>query len=301
MAKRVTDSEPVDPQCAARHLVPWAARPEFIAAAVQAWKAGQLLAGKAVVSADGERILYTVDDYGIATLNISGAMMRGRSKFGGTSTLDARKAVRLMKADADVKGVMLAISSPGGTVAGNDEFASDLRALGKVKPMHAYAEGEMCSAAYWCGIQASRVTASRTTDVGSIGVIAQVWDTSGQFEKDGIKVHVIATGEDKGAFADGVPVTEANLDYARELVADTFKTFKAEVMSRRNMTAEQFKAVSSGRVWLAPQAKDLGLIDAVATMDQAYNALRGEVAEIDREARKRERERAALRESLKSH
>lgn len=301
--KQINDTMPVDPQCAAAHVAPWLAEPTWLAGMVDAYRGGKLLASKAVIGegADGsKRLLYTVDDDGIATFQVSGPVMRGESKFGGTSSVRMRRATRMALADPDVQGGMVLLSTPGGTVAGTDEYAADLRAFGRVKPLHAHGEGVVASAGYWLGIQAQRFTASRMTDIGSIGVLAIVRDTSGAYAAEGIKVHVVSSGPLKGAFADGAEVKQEHLDYLQENVDQTMKAFRSEVMARRNMDAEAFDRVKSGRVWMAPEARALGLIDEVTTLDRAYSALRAEIGGRRLARQQSDRKRAELRESLKS-
>jgi signal peptide peptidase SppA len=190
-----------------------------------------------------------------------------------TSTADLRRQFRNALRDPDVKGGMMLIDSPGGTVAGTDELASDIKAFAKQKPLHAHGEGVIASAAYWLAVQASRVSATRLTDVGSIGVVASVYDESGMYEAAGIKVHVISTGPDKGAFIPGTEVTGEQLEMIQSEVDDIFATFKAEVRKGRSMSDAQFGKVSSGRTWVGTKAVELGLIDAVEGVDDAYTNL----------------------------
>ena len=44
-------------------------------------------------------------------------------------------------------------------------------------------------------------------------------------------------------------------------------------------TWTQFAALADGRVWTAPEALDLGLIDGIATMAETLSELQAEAAE----------------------
>ena len=71
--------------------------------------------------------------------------------------------------DPAVKGVVLHIDSPGGTVDGTMQLADIIAKNKGRKPVVACADGMMCSAAYWIGSASDAVTmADLTTDVGSI-------------------------------------------------------------------------------------------------------------------------------------
>lgn len=294
-----TVTENFDPRCLAMHTGIWLVNMDWFQIHVDMYRTGMLRAEagpRLGVSDKGAvRELYSVDGDGIAHLGLEGAIMKGFSKFGGTSSVWTRQALRMARADPEVFGAMMAVDSPGGTVTGIDELASEIRAFDQVKPLHGHAEGMMASAALWAGVQGRRVTASRMTDVGSIGVVGVVTDTSAADEKAGRKVHVL-TNEGatlKAAGADGTQITAEHLAYFQERVDAIAEQFKAEIMDRRNMGAVAYRQVASGRTWAAPEAKTLGLIDAVETRDQAMSALRAEVMRGRTDAAKRARRMGA--------
>jgi signal peptide peptidase SppA len=218
--------------------------------------------------------LYTVDRAGIATTALIGSMMKGDSKYGGTNTLRSRRAIRKAVADEDVRAILLHIDSPGGTVAGTGELANDIRQANTQKPVYAHIEDTGASAAYWVASQARRVTATPTSQIGSIGTVAVVEDTSGAAKASGIEVHVVASGPYKGAFVDGAEVTEEHLDYLRELVRSMNGHFLRGVSKGRSMPIGEVRNIADGQVHLAAEAQALGLIDAVSTLDEAIAYIR---------------------------
>ncbi|MCR4333087.1 MAG: S49 family peptidase [Sulfuricaulis sp.] len=286
-----TVTENFDPRCAAMHTGLWLADLTWLQSQVDLYHAGLLRPGLGATDKGLVQALYAVDDDGIAHLSLNGSIMKGQSKFGGTSSVLTRQALRTARADPDVFGAMMAVDSPGGTVAGIDELASEIRAFDQVKPLHVHAEGMMASAALWAGVQGRRVTASRMTDVGSIGVVGVVEDTSAANEKAGRRVYVMTnTGATlKAAGTEGTQITAEHLAYFQGRVDDIAEQFKAEIMNRRQMGAVAYRSVASGRTWAAPEAKTLGLIDAVETRDQAMSALRAEVMRGRTDAAKRAR------------
>jgi protease-4 len=120
-----------------------------------------------------------------------------------------------------------------------------------------------------------------------------VEDTSGAAELEGVKVHVVATGVRKGDFAPGVPVTEDALAALREEVADTHEHFLAAVSRGRGLRGKRLEAVADGRTWIAAKALGLGLIDVVASEDEAFGAI-VKAASASRPGR-RDRAKAAIR------
>ena len=232
---------------------------------------------------------YVVTDGGVAVLELLGPLMKARSKYGGSSTVGLRAALRAAVADETVSAIMLHIESPGGSVAGTPELADAIAAANKQKPVHAYIEDLGASAAVWAGFQARRVTANATAHVGSIGVFSVLYDLSKAFDEAGLKVHVLSTGPDKGTGVEGAPITDAQLEPYREFVAYAGGLFNAAVQRGRGLTDKRLAAVVSGRTWAAPAALELFLIDAVEGWQDALEA----VTEAGTKARKGSAPRAA--------
>ena len=211
----------------------------------------------------------------VAVLSIRGAMLKGESSFGGTSTVRVRQELRKAAADPEVSAILLAIDSPGGTVSGTDDLAADVRAANRRKPVVAFIEDTGASAAYWIASQASAVYAnSPTALVGSIGTLLVVYDVSQAAEQAGIKTLVLATGDLKGTATPGAPVTAAQTAYLRGLVDSAQAAFDAAVRTGRKMTAAQLAAVRSGEVFPADAAVRLGLVDGIRSIDSVLSELR---------------------------
>lgn len=257
--------------CAAQHFGLWCIEPTWFAQALAAVQAGTWCAARPAADPADERGYMMQGP--VAVIGIRGHMTRGSSSFGGTSTVATRKAIRSAVADPDVQALMLAVDSPGGTFAGNDELASDVRAAAAQKPMHAHIDGMAASAAYWAIAGVPRISATRTSSAGSIGTYTVLYDTSGRAEKEGVKAYVISTGAFKGAGADGVKLSPEYLAFVQEHVNDCNAHFLSAVQSGRRLTDEQLAAVSDGRFWLADKSKSLGLIDAIASWEEAMAAL----------------------------
>ena len=161
---------------------------------------------------------YFVTSEGVGILPLHGPSMKARSKYGGYSTVDARRQLRAMAADERVGAILLHIDSPGGHVAGTKELADDVAAVGQTKPVHAYIEDTGASAAYWVASQARTVAANAMAMVGSLGTFTVLYDLSRMAEMEGVQVHVVSTGERKGAAVPGTPVTDGDLAEAQRLV-----------------------------------------------------------------------------------
>lgn len=205
----------------------------------------------------------------IAIVKIAGVMMKPQSSFGGTSTIQARRDIRQAAADPDVAGILLAIDSPGGTVAGTDDLAADVRAARKSKAVWAHIEDMGASAAYWIASQAAHITAnSNTALVGSIGTVSVIYDQSGAAEKQGVRTLVFATGPLKGAGWPGSKVTDEQAAHFQGIVDSMQASFDQAVQKGRGFTNAQLAAVRHGGAMTAPKALDANLIDAIQPLSK---------------------------------
>lgn len=221
-----------------------------------------------------ERKPYLLQDK-VAIIPVEGPLTKARSSLGGGSTLDIQRAVRMAGNDKDVQSLLLQIDSPGGHVAGIAAAANEIQRVAEKKPIHAHIDDLGASAAYWLASQAHSITANATAEVGSIGTMAAVYDESKRFDRLGIQVHVLSTGPYKGLGAQGTEITDKALEYLQARVDDINTHFLAAVQrGRKTLTAAQVKQVADGRVHIAEKAQALGLIDGVASFDDAFEGTR---------------------------
>lgn len=210
---------------------------------------------------------------GIAVIDVVGTLQKARSSMGGTSTTMLRQAVRSAAKDADIKGIMLRIDSPGGTVAGNDEAAQEIAKAAGSKPVWSYVEDLGASAAYWLASQSSKIIVNRTGRVGSIGTYMAVADYSAMAAKEGVKVYVVRAGEFKGSGEPGTEITAKQLAEWQRQVDELNSFFLQAVASGRGRDMATVQSWADGRVHIGQSAVDLGLADGVASFEDALNAM----------------------------
>ena len=236
------------------------------------WKSKQ--ADLALAAGGGARKPYALTSGGIAVVGINGPMMKQvGSMEDGTSTIATRRQIRAATNDDDVKGILLVVDSPGGTVSGTAALADDVWHARSRKPTATFYEDLGASAAVWVGSQTHEQSANRTAAVGSIGVYTVVHDLSKLAEQEGIGVFVISSGKFKGL---GVPGTKVNEDLLAELqkrVDGLAAHFIQAVGRGRGMSLAEATEIADGRVHSAADAKQLKLIDRVESFDEALAAL----------------------------
>jgi len=210
----------------------------------------------------------------IAAITLAGTLMKSASSFGGTSTVQARKEINAAKRDPNVHGILLAIDSPGGTVAGTAELGDAIKDATRSKPVYSYVDGLAASAAYWAASQTDMIFAgNRMTQTGSIGTYLPAYDFSKALEAEGVKAKLFTTGKLKGLGTYGMPITDEQSAHLQERVNEMQTHFDAAVRSGRGMNASQLEAVKSGAVFSAKEAMEKRLIDGIRTLDQTLAAL----------------------------
>jgi protease-4 len=207
----------------------------------------------------------------IAIIDVSGAIMEGEDSF-------AEKQIDRVRQDPDVVGVVVRVNSPGGTVTGSDFIYHHLRELAEKRklPIVVSMGGVCASGGYYVamavGSEPNSIFAEPATWTGSIGVIIPHFDVSGGLAKLGISEDSIASGPLKKMGTPTRPMTEAERKILQTLVDDSFKDFKAIVVSGRPKFKDNpagLDAVATGQIFTAKQALAKGLVDRIGFIDEA--------------------------------
>lgn len=179
-------------------------------------------------------------------------------------------------ANPSIGAVVLAIDSPGGLAMGTPELGDTIREAREVKPIYAVGEGLMASAAYWIGSQATKLFASRSTKVGSIGVWSMHVDISEALKELGWDVTLISAGEYKTEGNPWEPLSEEAAAETQRVVDVIYDDFLADVARGRSVSKSVVKSdFGQGRLIEAGRAKGLGMIDGVATLPEVLGAIVG--------------------------
>lgn len=209
-----------------------------------------------------------VDAEGIATIHVLGPLGRNLSKMekscGATSFEDIQGELAQANANPAVRGILLRMNSPGGTVQGTPETAAAVAASGK--PVVAFTEDMIASAAYYIASGARAIIASPSADLGSIGVYIPWVDRSAMYKAAGMKPDpIVNTGGDLKAIGFGGQLTPAQRTYLQEQVDLDFAAFKAHVLAHREVSEHAFR----GQTISGPAAMAAGLSDTIGTLADA--------------------------------
>ncbi len=215
-------------------------------------------------SDDDSEPAYTVEN-GVATIDVRGLLVPETSSdyrsWGVTGYANLADYIQQANDDYTVTSIVLDIDSGGGYVAGLDGITESI--YQSAKPIETFVSGDMYSAAYWLGASTSKVTASKQSGIGSIGVYVVHTEESGWLERYGEKVSLFRSGKWKAAFNSFMPLTDDEKTRLQEGVDESASVFFNHVAAQRNVDAKTVKNWE-GDCFTAVKAKELGLIDAIA-------------------------------------
>lgn len=223
------------------------------------------------VSDDENKITYYINN-GAAIIPMHGTILKksmGMQSISGLeTTLNIEKTISQALYDDKVDRIILDIDSPGGSVDGTMELASFVHEAKSVKPIVAYANGMMASAAYWIGSAADKVYTYHTGNVGSIGVYMMHVDQSKLDEKQGLNVTYIKAGKYKTTGNVHEPLNETDKNSLQEHVDYVYSLFVNDVAKFRGYTSEEvINNMADGKIFIGQQAVDAGLVDEINNLE----------------------------------
>ncbi len=180
----------------------------------------------------------------------------------------------------DVNCLVIEINSPGGDVNGLFECCEYIAKAKEARPIHAHVTGMCCSAAYAIASSCTDISATQTSEIGSVGVYAQAYDDTEYLKKEGILSRIFRSknAEKKNASPfseEGAADIQAKIDYFE----DCFYTVLSE---GRGMDREKcIEDFGHGSVFLASDALERNMIDSVMAYDELINKLTSSENEED--------------------
>jgi protease-4 len=190
---------------------------------------------------------------------------------------EVAEIVRKAEADSRIKGVLLRINSPGGTVTASDTIYHEL--LGYKQrarvPMVAQILDLGTSGAYYIAQAADRIVVQPTTVTGSIGVIMVRPSFAGLLGKIGVETAEITSGPHKAMGSPFSPLQDDERALFQSVIDDLYQRFvDAVAAGRPSLSRDRIVELADGRIYTAGQAKASGLADEIGYLDDTLAALR---------------------------
>ncbi len=206
------------------------------------------------------------------------------SREANASTL--LKSLIATQTDNEIKGIIIKINSPGGTVAMSQNIYNQIIKLRQKKPVVVVLDDVAASGGYYIASAADRIIAQEGSLTGSIGVIFSFMDYHNLLtNKLAINPVVIKSGKYKDI---GSGTREMTLDeraLMQEIIDDSYEQFVSAITKGRiqrtdkysavksDLTAENLKNYADGRVFTGRQAQRIGFVDSIGDIDTAKDTI----------------------------
>ncbi|MDE7381581.1 MAG: signal peptide peptidase SppA [Muribaculaceae bacterium] len=169
----------------------------------------------------------------------------------------------------NVKGLVLRVNSPGGSVFGSEQIAEALKYFkSKGKPLAVSMGDYAASGGYWISADADRIFADPLTITGSIGIFGLIPNISGLANKIGVHPQSVSTNPEIQINL-LEPLTPRQHEAMQKFVEDGYNRFISRVSKGRHLSEAKVRALAEGRVWSAITAKKLGLVDELGTLNES--------------------------------
>jgi len=200
------------------------------------------------------------------------AVVRLEGMIDGKQTQEVLRQLKMAREDNSVKGIILRVNSPGGTISGSDEIYHQITDKTD-KPVVAFMQGLAASGGYYTSVACDKIVAEPTVITGSIGVIAGWFVIKDLLEqKLGVEPVIVKSGEKKDWPSSFRKATEQEIQYLQEKLIDPAYNRFVEIVAegRKELLAEEeIRELADGSIYGAEEALQLKLIDKVGYLDDA--------------------------------
>jgi len=207
---------------------------------------------------------------GIAVISIEGMLFQ-------RDLADLKQTLEQCVADPQIGGIMLDLDTPGGTVSGTPEAAATVLAARQKKPVYGFVSGICASAGYWIGSACTKLYATQSASVGSIGVFTTHVDESKALANAGYAIEYVAAGKHKTDGNSLGPMGAEARAFVQSQINDIYTGFVNSVAKGRGVPALSVRSgFGQGRCLLAKHSLDAGMIDGVCSRTEVIRRLQAE-------------------------
>lgn len=202
----------------------------------------------------------------VAIIPIRSEILKYDQPCGPRGTQSLLNDVKAADKNPNISSIVIVVDSPGGQVAGTDLLAEAIKTCST--PVVAFIDGMAASAAYWIISGADKIIASSDLDrIGSIGTMLMAEDLRPALEQLGVKFHEVYASLSVDKNSDINQVLDGKYDQYRGNVLDVIN---AKFLSTvKNYRPNLDDSTLTGKIYFAPQAIELGLIDQIGSFELA--------------------------------
>ncbi|MBC7783569.1 MAG: signal peptide peptidase SppA [Burkholderiales bacterium] len=217
----------------------------------------------------------------IAIVYAAGTIVDGRGGdglFGGSSigSEDIRRAMRIAGRDEKVKAVVIRIDSPGGSALASEAMWQSVRHVSANKPVIISIGSMAASGGYYLASAGDYVVADPAAIVGSIGVVGGKFVLTDLYEKLGITTTDFKRGQNADLFSSNTRFDDRQKRMIRTWMRNTYDQFTDRIRETRGNKIKNIDDIARGRIFLAADAKELGMVDELGGLATAITHAAGD-------------------------
>jgi len=167
----------------------------------------------------------------------------------GIVSPDFVKLIEKAENDTTIKGIIIRINSPGGSVVASEEIYQAILKAKTKKPVYASMSNIAASGGYYIAMGCDTILAHPNTITGSIGVVGAIPNLSKTLKKLNLNYDTISTGIGNSFFLDPMlPFNRQDVQALHKIIEKTYQRFIQKVALNRNKPFEDTRLLAKGRV-----------------------------------------------------
>ena len=204
----------------------------------------------------------------ILSLEIQGIITGGVSQ-------DFMKHIRRYMKNPMIKGLLVRVDSPGGTVGASQEINETIKEVRNLykKPVVVSAGDVMASGGVYSAVSADQIIVNKGSLLGSIGALMVFENMSELIRWAKMDVYSIKAGEFKDS---GSPWREMSLrerEVFESLMDNVLDQFKSAIVEGRGLDPKVVEEFADGRIFTGEYAVRIGLADKTGFFNEAVKII----------------------------
>ncbi len=225
----------------------------------------------------------------VAVLELEGTIVSSYENSFFSNETNAAALLKNLSAiqnDKEIKGVIIKLNTPGGTVGMSQNIYNKIMKLKETKPIIALIDDVAASGGYYIASAADRIIAQDGSLTGSIGVIFSFMDYHDLLtNKLNVSPVVIKSGKYKDIGSGSRQMTDEERQLMQDIVNDSYSQFLEAItkgriqridnytVSKTDLDIQTLNSYADGRVFTGRTAQKLGFVDTIGDIDTAKTAI----------------------------
>ena len=171
----------------------------------------------------------------------------------------------------NLKGIVIRVYSCGGSALASEIIYQELTKLNI--PIYVSMSDTTASGGYYISMAGNKVFANNATITGSIGVVSMLPKFNNAQNKYGVHSNSVSKGKYSEIYDSFEPLSEESRAKISQSMQETYKEFKSRVSKNRKIDENTLEGYAQGKIWLGDEAKNINLIDGIASLDEVIKIM----------------------------